>query len=119
LKDLGISLSALGKRESGYDNSSSSTLSFSRETTADVTSGFSATLTVKDGGDALGIAKVSQQLSFTYTTTTTQSDRTDVSATVTLSTLTRDCTADYLVYYDALFNTLAFQKQGTSAPACQ
>jgi hypothetical protein len=79
---------------------------------------FTTTLTVKTETDPLAVTRVSGQVSLTYTNTETDSSDTSQTATVTLSTATRDCTANYEVYYDMLFNTLAF-REVSSATACQ
>jgi hypothetical protein len=67
--------------------------------------------------DELNIFKLTTEIAFTYESTVTNSTDATRSATVTLSSTTNDCAASYAVYFDSLFNTLAFKSLGAS-PAC-
>jgi hypothetical protein len=101
-----------------YDNISTNTQTYSHNETTDNTSGYKLDLSVKTDVGLSKVFKVQQQISFSYSNTVTDGSDTSRSASVTLATTTRDCTANYAVYYDSLFNTLAFKKLG-GAPACQ
>jgi hypothetical protein len=101
-----------------YDNTNTDQQTFTRNTSNDVTSGYTKTLTVKVDGSGLGVFKVSASASFAYSSTTTNTSDTSKSATVVLATDTHDCSASYSVYFDSLFNTLAFKRMGSSTQ-CQ
>jgi hypothetical protein len=98
-----------------YDTVTSNTKSFTRDSSTNVSSGFSRTLSVKTELDVTHILKASSQISFTYSTVETNTQDDNRTATVTLKTATRDCTASYNVYLDTLFNTLAFKKNSSDA----
>jgi hypothetical protein len=111
-------MSLTGLLPPNYDNATTNQQTFTRSTSNDVTSGRTLTLTVAVENDGLGVLKTKSSASFSYASTKTDSSDTSHSATATLTTQTRDCSASYSVYFDSLFNTLAFKKIG-SATQCQ